>query len=155
MYYTIPFKKGSDMKICILAFAFTLVASMAIGQQPTWTDPATGLMWTTKDNGSDVNLKQASNYCQNLSLGGYSGWRLPTIDELAGIYDETQLADDRHIKGGIMMTGWEVWSSSAGNDSSWQAWVLDFGISGGGRRRDALILGHNSIRALCVRRSGK
>jgi len=55
---------------------------------------------------------QAKRYSAHLGLGGYSNWRLPTIDELAAIYDPTQHADD--IKGGIKLSGigparW-VWS---------------------------------------------
>src|SRR5690242_17745520 len=50
-----------------------------------WTDPSTGLMWAGKDNGKDVNWHKAINYCRDLRLGGYSDWRLATIDELQGI----------------------------------------------------------------------
>jgi hypothetical protein len=46
---------------------------------PTWTDPATGLMWAKKDNGSDVDWNQAGDYCTKLQLAGYNDWRLPTI----------------------------------------------------------------------------
>ena len=63
-----------------------------IGAQETqtrgyWIDPSTGLMWTAKDNGNDITWRKAMKYCQNLSLAGYSDWRLPTIDELSSIYD--------------------------------------------------------------------
>ncbi len=59
----------------------------AAGEKPTWTDPATKLMWTKWDNGSDVDWNQATAYCSRLQLAGYSGWRLPTIEELEGIRD--------------------------------------------------------------------
>ena len=49
---------------------------------PFWTDPATGLTWAKKDNGSDATWSQADDYCRNLRLGGRLDWRLPTIDEL-------------------------------------------------------------------------
>ena len=58
-------------------------------------------MWTR--NGSDVNWPQARDYCAKLTLAGYSNWRLATIDELAGIYDETQSGNSCHIKGGIKL----------------------------------------------------
>jgi hypothetical protein len=47
---------------------------------PTWTDPATSLMWAKKDNGSDVDWNQASAYCSTLQIAGYSDWRLPTTE---------------------------------------------------------------------------
>ena len=49
----------------------------------TWTDPATGLMWTKESNSTNVTWNQAKDYCANLHLGGYSNWRLATIDELS------------------------------------------------------------------------
>lgn len=44
-------------------------AATDAAQHPTWTDPATGLMWTRKDNGSDVTWQQAVNYCKYLTVG--------------------------------------------------------------------------------------
>src|ERR1700726_34484 len=63
----------------------------AQGTQPRgyWIDPSTGLMWTANDNGNDITWGKAMKYCQNLSLAGYSDWRLPSIDELQRIYDDS------------------------------------------------------------------
>lgn len=66
-------------------------------------------MWTRKSysgNGemtSDDYLK----YCTNLDLSGYTGWRLPTVDQLAAIYDVAASRDKKgkNIKGGISL-GW-------------------------------------------------
>jgi hypothetical protein len=75
-----------------------------------WTDPATRLMWTKKDNGSNVNWQKVKNYCRNLRLAGYSDWHLPAIDELSDIYDarttiEGQLGSGSpatwHVKGNL------------------------------------------------------
>jgi TPR repeat protein len=52
----------------------------------TWTDPSTGLMWTSEGR-SGLNWHQAADYCQGLLLAGLKDWRLPTIEELAEIYD--------------------------------------------------------------------
>lgn len=120
-------------------------------QYRTWTDPATELMWTRQDNGSDVDANQAGDYCRNLTLGGYSNWRLPTIDELAGIYDQMQNVNGWHIKGRIRVTGWE-WSSSTGGAPG-ETWYFWFGGSGQwvSHRHDD----NFSLRALCVSRSGR
>jgi TolB-like protein len=45
------------------------------------------LMWTVRDNGRDVTWKQAKAYCEACRVGGYSDWRMPTIEELEGLYD--------------------------------------------------------------------
>jgi Protein of unknown function (DUF1566) len=118
-------------------------------QNPIWTDPSTGLMWTRKDNGSDVTWQQAANYCQNLSLGGYSGWRLPTIDQLAAIYDQTQNVPGWHIKGGILLTAGWAWSGSQG-DASGEAWRFYFPD---GYRFSGQLGNIRTLRALCMRGS--
>ncbi|MCX5816527.1 MAG: DUF1566 domain-containing protein [Proteobacteria bacterium] len=53
----------------------------------TVLDTGSGLMWAAKDNGSDINWQDAMSYCQNYQGGGYTDWRMPTLDELAGLYD--------------------------------------------------------------------
>jgi hypothetical protein len=117
----------------------------------TWTDPATGLMWTKDTSSSDVNWNQASSYCSNLRLASYSNWRLATIDELAGIYDPTQNADGPSVKGGITFHKRDVWSSSAGKASG-AAWTFYFST---GHRDSLQMVSRDSIHALCVRRSGE
>lgn len=52
-----------------------------------YSDPQTGLMWTIRDNGKNVTWPQADDYAQQLRLGGWSDWRLPTIDELEELHD--------------------------------------------------------------------
>jgi hypothetical protein len=52
----------------------------------TVTDTATGLMWQKATAPGGANLKQASNYCDNISLGGYSDWRVPTVKELSILF---------------------------------------------------------------------
>jgi hypothetical protein len=53
----------------------------------TVSDTRTNLMWAAKDNGSNINWANAKSYCENYRGGGYSDWRMPTQDELAGLYD--------------------------------------------------------------------
>lgn len=93
----------------------------------TVLDEKSGLMWSAKDNGENINWHDAKRYCENHRVGGYSDWRLPTIDELRGLYDEKKsgYSLDCHSKNpnNIYLThlihvscGW-VWSSK-GSDSS-------------------------------------
>jgi len=53
----------------------------------TVLDTRTNLMWAAKDNGSDINWVNAKPYCDNYRGGGYTDWRMPTQDELAGLYN--------------------------------------------------------------------
>src|SRR5271157_3353252 len=53
----------------------------------TVLDTRTNLMWAAKDNGSDIEWQDAKFYCENYRGGGYKDWRMPTLDELEGLYD--------------------------------------------------------------------
>ena len=113
-------------------------ANAGAGKRETWTDPATGLMWTSKDNGSNLDWPQATAYCAKLQLAGYKSWRLPTNEELQGIYDPTLITGilvdrgikyDLHVKGNLTITGGE-WSSSEGKNigqPAEAAWTFRFG----------------------------
>jgi hypothetical protein len=127
-----------------------------------WADPATGSMWAVKDNGENVNWHRAMKYCSDLRLGGYSDWRLPTIDELQVIYDASGFAAPPPLKGmewalagkpkgGLILTGAREWSSSRVLDDRGHhtgfAWQFDF--PHGKRWHDPI--GYNgSLRALCM-----
>lgn len=52
----------------------------------TITDKDTGLMWTQLP-AAPMNWNAALSYAENLSLGGYSDWRLPNIKELQTLTD--------------------------------------------------------------------
>jgi hypothetical protein len=53
----------------------------------TVLDSRTKLIWASKDNGADINWANAKSYCTNYRGGGFEDWRMPTIDELDGLYD--------------------------------------------------------------------
>ena len=87
-----------------------------------WLDPATNLMWAAKDNGKDVSWKGAIKYCRTLNLAEHTGWRMPNLDELEGLYDKSLIAPGMagdkqhyrpftwHIKGNIFLTG-DQWTT--------------------------------------------
>lgn len=97
-------------------------------------DPTTKLMW--QDNSESIirNWQNAITYCDNLTLGGYSDWRLPEIKELLSINDTTQY--EPAIKNGFqnVVTSYyyDYWSSSTTASSSDDAWTANFRRGGSG-----------------------
>jgi len=53
-----------------------------------------GLLWTKKDSYADfgkcLSWLESSEYVEKLDTGNYTDWRMPTIAELATIYDPTK-----------------------------------------------------------------
>jgi Novel STAND NTPase 1/Protein of unknown function (DUF1566) len=112
-------------------------------------DKATGLMWTRRDNGEDIDWNDANEYAKRLRLGGHSDWRLPTIDELEKLYDPKG-GNRYNIRKPFRLSNWLVWSSTEkGSDSAWSFYF------NGGRRSSFRMVGSLGYRALCVRRSGE
>jgi serine/threonine protein kinase len=141
------------------AHAPTSQAPRNVEAGTVWTDPATGLMWPKKDNGSDVDWQQAQSYCRNLRLAGHSDWRLARLDELKGIFDPNISTPGHcckshepvtwHVKGNLQLTAgtWSSLGTARGGafvyslvlDQQAEYWQTDF----------------KDLRALCVRRSGE
>ena len=136
-----------DLKFCFgtpLVFICLVVCgvqfSAAASKQPTtwWPDPSTGLMWAGRTPGTAMNWKEANDYCAALQLGGYSGWRLPTLDEVKaitylrtvrGYFKNGDTGDFWIVKGGILVEGgtlndmgYWVWTSSTAADKN--AWMM-------------------------------
>lgn len=53
----------------------------------TVTDLNTGLMWQAVPTAEGFDWNDAKEYCENLQLGGYDDWRMPTLKELFSISD--------------------------------------------------------------------
>jgi hypothetical protein len=141
--------QGQEVVEITLRAAHDQNAAFAGNEGHTWIDLSTRLMWARSDNGEDVSWQQAANYCHNLKLDGFSNWRLPTIDELSTIYDQTQNENGRHIRGGIQMNGFGGWSSSL-TKRSHQAWAFYFNSG----TRGFFELSYNvNLRAICVRQN--
>lgn len=53
----------------------------------TVTDTETGLMWEAEVNKHAISWDAARGYAEQLACGGYSDWRMPTIDELKALHE--------------------------------------------------------------------
>jgi tetratricopeptide (TPR) repeat protein len=94
----------------------------------TVLDTRTNLMWAAKDNGENINWANAKSYCEKYRGGGYSDWRMPTLDELGGLYDAgksyksdcgySDLSYDVHLTELIRLTCTWAWTSETrGSDA--------------------------------------
>lgn len=108
-------------------------------------DPKTDLIWTDSDNGGMIDWNDAKKYCEELELGGWDDWRLPTYDELEAMYDES-LDREYKIRRGIELSECCVWSSE--QPFSYSATMFNF-YSGGSEWRDRDE--YELQRTLCVR----
>jgi hypothetical protein len=134
-----------------------------------WIDTSTGLMWTRHDNLQPYTYWDAPRYCSALRLAHYSDWRLPTIDELQGIYDKNAEAPGEnprthwhepepwifHVKGNLFLTGEQLSSTIENGDSgSLPAYLWGFDFKSGSRFKDKPDR-LRDMRVLCVRRPGE
>ena len=87
----------------------------------TYTDPNTHLMWASQDNGKAIKWANAKSYCRNYRGGGYTDWRMPTLNELAWLY-ASGANNDR-----IKLSEPYVWASET-ND--YKAASFDFSTNG-------------------------
>ncbi|MBS9782388.1 MAG: DUF1566 domain-containing protein [Arcobacter sp.] len=74
---------------------------------------------------SDTSGDTAETYCKNLKLGGYTNWRIPTLNELLSIVDRN---NEPHINSSFQNTSYSDYWSSEEDDiySSTMNKVLDF-----------------------------
>ncbi len=93
------------------------------------TDNLTGLMWPRNGNlaGTTINWDSAIDYANNLTLCGYSDWRLPNINELESLVnaDVPDTATWLNTQGfyNVQSSG-IYWSSTTGADGTSSAWLV-------------------------------
>ena len=91
-------------------------------------DSVTTLMWQRGDGG-EMTFANAQIYCDTLTLGGFSDWRLPNSKELFSIFnhDRANPAIDTNYFGYTLAEYW--WSSEIQYNDPNKVWVTN---SGGG-----------------------
>ena len=100
-------------------------------------DTRTGMMWTQKDSyvdlGHSMSWNESRDYVNELSSGGYSDWRLPTISELQTIYEPSK--SNKDIFGGRVKLDpifaergpYSYWSSDTEGSCCARAMTFDYG----------------------------
>lgn len=111
----------------------------------TVTDTVTSLMWQQTDGG-EMTIESAQLYCDTLTLGSYTDWRLPNCHELFNIlnHDRANPAIDTNYFTKTLAEYW--WSSERQANDSNKVWVTNKGggignhlktetMSAGGQKR--------------------
>ncbi len=114
-------KLNNNYVRCVLGPADFAGAPSASGV--TVTDPRTGLVWQQADDGMGKSWLAALSYCENLSLGGFSDWRLPSVKELDTIIDETATMWPFQFKAFALVGS--LWSSTPEPFKGDFVWMLD------------------------------
>jgi len=92
----------------------------------TVTDNNTGLVWQQSDDNEIRHWDPAVSYCQNLTLGSHSDWRLPNPKELQSIVDYGQREPAIDTAFFIGTESSDYWSSTTSVFDTLRAWYVDF-----------------------------
>jgi hypothetical protein len=90
----------------------------------TVLDTGTGLMWQAAAP-EPYTWAKALSYCENLSLGEQSDWRMPTIKELDSIVDLSRSNPTINTDFFPDAVGSVYWSSTTWNLAADTAWCMD------------------------------
>lgn len=112
----------------------------------TVTDAVTTLVWQKQDDATTKTWEQALTYCEGLSLGEFTDWRLPNVKELRSIADSSKYSPSINTTYFPNTQSSYYWSSTTSTYGTSRARVVDFdnGYSGYDGKTD-------SIYARCVR----
>lgn len=92
----------------------------------TVTDTVTGLMWQQVDGG-EMSIETAETYCANLSLAGYTDWRLPSAQEAFSILQQGKSNPALDVTA-FPQSGAEYWwTSEKQTGSTTKVWVTNAG----------------------------
>lgn len=93
----------------------------------TITDNVSRLMWQKQDDGLTENWQGALTYCEGLSFGGHTDWRVPNIRELHSIVDATKYGPSIDTAYFTKTKTSYYWSSTsvAANPTTY-AWIVSF-----------------------------
>lgn len=137
--------------LILVALSSVLSADFTRDSNGVVTDNITHLKW--QDNYSDVgdnvpsfNWEDAIAYCEQLTLSGYSDWRLPNKNELLSIIDYNQSEPGINFHFNVT-TGGDYWTSTTDAALHNQAWYVRFNYGDSGSFRKDFT--HNQVR--CVR----
>jgi len=112
----------------------------------TVTDNVTGLMWQKQDDGTQRTWADAGPYCDALTLGDYSDWRLPSKKELISIVNYSVPYPGPTINPSYFTGANEYWAAAHDISFAWYVSFYSGGVSLYGKTQNAYVR--------CVRGAG-
>ena len=95
----------------------------------TITDNVTNLVWQDNNESNSIDFayrwNDAVSYCENLELGGYDDWRLPSVDELLTISDKGRYKPSINPIFNYVANS-TYWSSDSYENNTSYAWIVGF-----------------------------
>jgi hypothetical protein len=92
----------------------------------TVTDNIAGLMWQ-KSDGGEMTYENALVYCENLSLAGFTDWRIPTGSELFAINNYDRVNPALFIQYFTSTAAEYWWTGETRIDDVSRIWVVNAG----------------------------
>ncbi len=96
--------KKFSILLSLLFVSYSVFAEYKDSGNGILTDTKNSLSWQKCNSGADPKTcsgeskpftwKKAKDYCSSLDLGGSKGWRLPTSDELRGLFSQIQATSE-------------------------------------------------------------
>ncbi|NOQ31903.1 MAG: DUF1566 domain-containing protein [Helicobacteraceae bacterium] len=111
-----------------LIFTILLLVASTLNAERIFKDKATSLIW--QDHQDNVNLSitypKSQTYCDELVIGKYSNFRLPTMNELQSIVDYKQY-DPAILKGFDYVSNEYYWTTTPfADDPQKVVWLIHF-----------------------------
>lgn len=103
----------------------------------TVTDNVIGLMWQKQDDGTQRTWADAGTYCDALTLGGHSDWRLPSKKELISLVDYSVPYPGPTVNPSYFTGANEYWSEADDISFAWYVSFYSGGTSLYGKTHDA------------------
>ena len=142
--------------VALALIALPIGAGIKNNGDGTVTDSPTGLQWTQRGNGEDINFEDSVAYCEALTLAGFDDWRLPTLAEAKTLfrpdreprntYQYRGEANPLRIDDAFSLTAPGIWTSSASYRGVPTTYLYSSGRDFSWRGRFS-----NYQRVLCVR----
>lgn len=112
--------------LIMIGFSSFLTADFTRDANSIVTDSTTGLEWQDNNISGTMNWQDAIDHCEGLSLGDHDDWRLPNINELISLVDDSKYNPSIDTNAFQNTSTQNYWSSSTDASSTERARTVSF-----------------------------